>query len=192
MPRPRAHLTRYHDSGRSPPLVEGGAAEQYFDAYLSTVSGYADPRVDWPLPPPPTVALTKSDLHILAFLPNVKLTWSSTDATACRGSGAWRGSPVLRTAAAGTIFLLGFTQLWADRHRALSWAQRFKRVFEIETCEQCGGKVRVMASIEDATEIGQIPGHLASRAGPAVTDESERPLRSPGSRLIIQIQPLPE
>jgi len=32
----------------------------------------------------------------------------------------------------------------------MTWAQRLKRVFgiEIETCEVCGGKVRVIASIE--------------------------------------------
>ena len=37
----------------------------------------------------------------------------------------------------------------AERHRAMTWAQRLKRVFgiEIETCEQCGGKVKVIASI---------------------------------------------
>ena len=48
----------------------------------------------------------------------------------------------------------------------MTWAQRLKRVFgiEIETCEACGGKVRVMASLEDAAVIGKIPGHLASRA----------------------------
>lgn len=50
----------------------------------------------------------------------------------------------------------------AERHRALSWAQRLKRVFgiEIETCEQCGGKVKVIASIDDPTVIGRILGHL--------------------------------
>ena len=49
------------------------------------------------------------------------------------------------------------------------WAQRLKWVFgiEIETCEQCGGKVRVTASIEDPAVIGQILGHLASRELPA-------------------------
>ena len=57
----------------------------------------------------------------------------------------------------------------AGRHRALTWAQRLKRVFgiEIETCEQCGGKVKVIASIEDPTVIGKILGHLASRELPA-------------------------
>ena len=33
----------------------------------------------------------------------------------------------------------------------MSWAQRLKRVFaiEIEKCEKCGGKVKILASIED-------------------------------------------
>jgi len=57
----------------------------------------------------------------------------------------------------------------AERHRAMTWAQRLKRVFgiEIETCEQCGGKVRVIASIEDPAVIGQILGHLVARELPA-------------------------
>ena len=48
----------------------------------------------------------------------------------------------------------------------MTWAQRLKRVFgiEIETCEACGGKVRVIASIEDPAVIGKILGHRASRA----------------------------
>jgi hypothetical protein len=36
------------------------------------------------------------------------------------------------------------------RQRAMTWAQRLKRVFaiEIETCRQCGGRLRVIASID--------------------------------------------
>ena len=66
----------------------------------------------------------------------------------------------------------------AERHRALSWAQRLKRVFgiEIETCAQCGGKVKVIASIEDPAVIGRILGHLAARALPA---GSRPPSREP-------------
>src|SRR5690606_31902022 len=42
-----------------------------------------------------------------------------------------------------------------DRQRALTWAQRLKRVFaiEIETCRRCGGRLRVIASIEAPTTI---------------------------------------
>jgi len=37
----------------------------------------------------------------------------------------------------------------------MSWAQRLKRVFniDIETCSQCGGIVKVLACIEDSTVI---------------------------------------
>ena len=47
----------------------------------------------------------------------------------------------------------------AERYRAMTWAQRLKRVFgiEIETCEVCGGKVRVIASIEDPAVVGVVP-----------------------------------
>jgi hypothetical protein len=66
----------------------------------------------------------------------------------------------------------------AERHRAMTRAQRLKRVFgiEIETCAQCGAKVKVIASIEDPTVIGQILGHLASRELPA---GSRPPSRGP-------------
>jgi hypothetical protein len=45
----------------------------------------------------------------------------------------------------------------------MSWMQRLKRVFaiEIETCQRCGGKLEVIASIEDAELIGRILTHRA-------------------------------
>jgi len=66
----------------------------------------------------------------------------------------------------------------AERHRAMSWAQRLKRVFglEIETCAACGGQVRVIASIEDPAVIGEILGHRASQAQP---EGSRPPARGP-------------
>jgi hypothetical protein len=44
----------------------------------------------------------------------------------------------------------------------MSWAQRLKRVFaiEIEKCEKCGGKVKIIASIEDPEVIRKILTHL--------------------------------
>lgn len=49
-----------------------------------------------------------------------------------------------------------------DAQERLSWAQRLKRVFriDIESCERCGGKVRIIASIEDPQVIGRILAHL--------------------------------
>ena len=50
----------------------------------------------------------------------------------------------------------------AKRHSAMTWAQRLKRVFNIDitTCETCGGAVKVIASIEDPAVIKQILGFL--------------------------------
>lgn len=49
-----------------------------------------------------------------------------------------------------------------ERHAAMSWAQRLKRVFniDIETCSKCGGTVKVIACIEDPVIIDKILTHL--------------------------------
>ena len=49
-----------------------------------------------------------------------------------------------------------------ERRRAMSWAQRLKRVFniDVEVCSHCGGKVKVLACIEDQPVIDQILNHL--------------------------------
>ncbi len=54
----------------------------------------------------------------------------------------------------------------AKRHAAMTWAQRLKRVFNIDitTCETCGGAVKVIASIEDPVVIKQILAHLHRKA----------------------------
>jgi hypothetical protein len=53
----------------------------------------------------------------------------------------------------------------AQKHQSMTWAQRLKRVFgiEIETCEQCGGAVKVIASIEDPLVIQKILSHLNTK-----------------------------
>jgi hypothetical protein len=53
----------------------------------------------------------------------------------------------------------------AERHAAMTWAQRLKRVFDIdiETCSECGGDVKIIPSIEDPLVIRKI---LAKRAVP--------------------------
>ena len=55
------------------------------------------------------------------------------------------------------------------RQTSLTWAQRLKRVFaiDIETCRHCGGKLRVIASIEDPEVIERILGHLGRNGAPA-------------------------
>lgn len=53
----------------------------------------------------------------------------------------------------------------AERRAAMTWAQRLKRVFniDIETCNSCGGHVKIIACIEDPVVIEKILTHLDSR-----------------------------
>ena len=46
----------------------------------------------------------------------------------------------------------------AEKRASMTWAQRLKRVFniDIETCSECGGDIRVIASIEDPAVIRKI------------------------------------
>jgi hypothetical protein len=50
------------------------------------------------------------------------------------------------------------------RHESMTWAQRLKRVFaiEIERCRRCGGKLKVIASIEEQPVIDRILEHLGA------------------------------
>jgi hypothetical protein len=53
----------------------------------------------------------------------------------------------------------------APKHLAMTWMQRLKRVFaiQIETCRRCGGKLKVIASIEEPELIERILAHLEQR-----------------------------
>jgi hypothetical protein len=76
----------------------------------------------------------------------------------------------------------------AERHAAMTWAQRLKRVFniEIETCSRCGGAVRVVACIEDQDIIDRILAHLRRKE----QDTSSQPLLAPPTRAPPAILPL--
>ena len=54
----------------------------------------------------------------------------------------------------------------AERRASMTWAQRLKRVFniDIETCSACGGAMNVIACIEDPVVIKQILDHLKHKA----------------------------
>jgi hypothetical protein len=62
------------------------------------------------------------------------------------------------------------------KHAALTWAQRLKRVFgiESESCEHCGGAVKIIASIEDPQVIGSILEHLGLEVATPTTSSSRR------------------
>lgn len=62
----------------------------------------------------------------------------------------------------------------AERQASMSWAQRLKRVFniDIETpgqargklCRECGGAMKVIVCIEDPVVIQKILSHLKQKA----------------------------
>ena len=67
-----------------------------------------------------------------------------------------------------------------QRHAAMTWAQRLKRVFniDIEVCSRCGGSVRVIACIEDRDVIDRILAHLREKE----QEVPDRPLLVPPTR----------
>ena len=53
-------------------------------------------------------------------------------------------------------------QTESEKRIAMNWARRLKRAFQIDIqkCEACGGKIKIIACIEDPTVINQILSHL--------------------------------
>ena len=99
------------------------------------------------LVPPPRMHLTR--FHGV-FAPHSKLRSAVTPAHRGVGSKAVPvdpGKPI------------------TPRHVALCWAQRLKRVFgiDIDVCARCGGKLKVIASIEEPEVIARILAHLHKR-----------------------------
>jgi hypothetical protein len=75
-----------------------------------------------------------------------------------------------------------------ERHAAMTWAQRLKRVFniDIETCGRCGGSLKVIACIEDQDIIDRILAHLREKEQEAPA----RPLLVPPTRAPPETLPL--
>ena len=59
----------------------------------------------------------------------------------------------------------------------MSWAQLLKRVFaiDIETCPDCGGKLRVIACVEEPALIRKILGHVRAREALVVLEARAPP-----------------
>lgn len=68
-----------------------------------------------------------------------------------------------------------------SRRGGMSWAQRLKRVFgiDIEVCPDCGGGMRIIASIEDPMVIEKILDHVQSGQGGARQASELPPSRAP-------------
>ena len=101
------------------------------------------------LVPPPRMHLTR--FHGV-FAPHSKLRAAVTPAH--RGMGAAKQPPADAPKPA------------MPRHVAMKWARRLKRVFgiELESCARCGGKLKIIASIEEPQVIAKILSHLQKAA----------------------------
>jgi hypothetical protein len=88
--------------------------------------------------------------------------------------------PGIRAAAANKATGCGEASV-TDRQRSLTWAQRLKRVFaiDIEVCRRCGGKLWVIASIEERATIERILEHLG---GDGEALDPAHPSRAPPER----------
>lgn len=102
------------------------------------------------LVPPPRMHLTR---YHGVFAPHSQLRAAVTPAG--RGKGG-KGQGVAQAA----------DKPITPRHVAMSWAQRLKRVFgiDIAACARCGGKLKVIASIEEPAIIAKILAHLEKTA----------------------------
>jgi len=102
------------------------------------------------LVPKPRVNLTR--FHGV-FAPNSKHRIHVTPAK--RGKG--------RKAQSGTAWK---DKTQAERHIAMTWMQRLKRVLDIdiEICERCKGPVKIIACVEDPAVIKKILKHLKEKA----------------------------
>jgi hypothetical protein len=72
----------------------------------------------------------------------------------------------------------GQEQTPAERRASMTWTQRLKRVFniDIQTCQACGGAMKVIACIEDPAVIKKILDHLKKK------EEANKPNPLPESR----------
>jgi hypothetical protein len=121
------------------------------------------------LVPPPRMHLTR---YHGVFAPHSKLRSAVTPAH--RGTGA---SKQPATAAESV-------KPPTPRHVAMSWARRLKRVFgiEIDDCGRCGGRLKVIASIEEPEVIAKILAHLKKTAPDQYQPELPLGERAPPSQ----------
>jgi hypothetical protein len=73
-----------------------------------------------------------------------------------------------------------------EKRRSMTWAQRLKRVFniDVETCDHCGGSVKVIADtsdrcIEDQSIIDKILSHLEKKGEWPLMPDSLPEARAP-------------
>lgn len=77
-----------------------------------------------------------------------------------------------------------------DCHQNMTWAERLKRVFNIDVtiCSRCGGAVSIIACIEDSAVINKILAHLDAKSGaPAALNQLPEPRAPPQAKLFDEV-----
>ena len=74
-----------------------------------------------------------------------------------------------------------------EKRRLITWAQRLKRVFniDVEICDHCGGSVKVIAGIEDQPVIDKILAHLLKKGELPTTADTLPEITPPTSQLVL-------
>ena len=124
-------------------------------------------------PQRPQTSISMSDLSALVPKPRVNLTrFHGVFAPNSKHRGLV--TPAMRGKGSKKVKVSDEPPTPGGRRASMKWAQRLKRVFQIdiETCSECGGAMKVSACIEDPVVIKQILDHLKQKAE---TNES-RPL----------------
>lgn len=75
----------------------------------------------------------------------------------------------------------------------MTWAQRLKRVFniDIQVCVRCGGSVRVIACIEDQDVVDRIQAHLRYKDTPTLPHLAPPTRAPPGTLPLFAGKELP-
>ena len=147
------------DTGRQHPLpTENTVPRWYYPRHLRTIELYRTPGG------PDTQTKSQSDTlpwRVRAKQQQTKQQTANSKQQTHRGAGDYveTGKSVRRE-------ITGDKRSPVEQYAAMNWAQRLKRVFNIDMsiCEACGGTVKVIASIEDPVVIKQILTHLQRKA----------------------------
>jgi hypothetical protein len=141
------------DTGRQHPLpTENTVPRWYYPRHLRTIELYRTPGG------PDTQTKSQSDTRPWRVRAKQQ-TANSKQQTPGAGDYVETGKSVRRE-------ITGDKRSPVEQYAAMNWAQRLKRVFNIDMsiCEACGGTVKVIASIEDPVVIKQILTHLQRKA----------------------------
>lgn len=129
------------------------------------------------LVPKPRVNLTR---YYGVLAPNSKSRIKITPAK--RGKGGKKKKSKPDQLSEQSTVKQSISQAVSEHHKSMTWAQRLKRVFNIDmtVCNRCGGKAKIIACIEDPLIIKKILDHLDVKAGgQAAGNQRPEPQGSP-------------